>query len=748
MCFLGILIYLYRWSPYAFSIFVYVSPVLVCTAVLLGTLIFYGQSNIPEVEKEKKIDGISSFQMGFSEGATVIADRDENTSIIEERSIKEASLAGDKVNNANQGDGLPFSNVPAGDKKFLKIQHEKQVKKEMEREVHAGKSTAKSFSSDAEAVHEEEESLETRSDDTESSSLDVSMDDINPGLDELHPLLDQGSTQPVSRASSVIAYGKSQKSDEGSVESYEGTEIQGYEEDEMESGIEDESKSAIKWTEDDQKNLMDLRSLELERNQRLENVIARRRAWRQTGENSLKDLERTDHPSNLSPISTRCNPFDLPDESYVAMGLPPIPGSAPSHLRTKNNPFDIPYDLNEEKPDPKGDNPQEECTIFNQKDTFLRRHESFSMGPSVLGMTKPERQDFYWKPIFVSEQLASEGTSYSSFQWQSSEVSHSKLSSVPDAESVSSIDHDERMCNEQDLPQETESVSTIDHAGGVECGNQSSGEVDSADTIKAKQRNVHRDEVEVVLGGMENPSAMEICPETGEAAIHDESNIGETQFQRVVADEEGGNKSSPSSLSEVIDNISCEKQEKSVSVQPGEKDDLQGSRISAQASVEDSNFQSVNSEVVENQHIEPLYDSSPPAARKLQTFYSAYYDFPPESSESTSPPASEGRTVNVRDEISGLHHQGQDDKTTGEEEFHLTSYPPHMEQANTELHQDLDKKAASSISNYQYVQSEVKPPSELENNLSGSDKFVAKPFVSVHIESRVRSNSIIKLPLI
>ncbi|BAT84250.1 hypothetical protein VIGAN_04156500 [Vigna angularis var. angularis] len=49
------------------------------------------------------------------------------------------------------------------------------------------------------------------------------------------------------------------------------------EEEEATSGKKDESKSVIKWTEDDQKNLMDLGNLELERNTRLENLIARRR---------------------------------------------------------------------------------------------------------------------------------------------------------------------------------------------------------------------------------------------------------------------------------------------------------------------------------------------------------------------------------------------------------------------------------------------------------------------------------------
>ena len=103
---------------------------------------------------------------------------------------------------------------------------------------------------------------------------------------------------------------------------------------------EDESKSAIKWTEDDQKNLMDLGNLELERNKRLENLIARRRARRLMDEKNLIDLDCVDIPCNVAPIATtRHNPFDFPDDSFAAMGLPPIPGSAPSILQPRRNPF-------------------------------------------------------------------------------------------------------------------------------------------------------------------------------------------------------------------------------------------------------------------------------------------------------------------------------------------------------------------------------------------------------------------------
>ncbi|KAI3440124.1 uncharacterized protein J3R85_003980 [Psidium guajava] len=62
--------------------------------------------------------------------------------------------------------------------------------------------------------------------------------------------------------------------------------------------------------------------------------------------------------------TTRRNPFDGPDDFSYNVGLPPILGSTPSILLPRRNPFDIPYDPNEEKPDLKGDSFQQEFGIF------------------------------------------------------------------------------------------------------------------------------------------------------------------------------------------------------------------------------------------------------------------------------------------------------------------------------------------------------------------------------------------------
>ncbi|XP_057442292.1 uncharacterized protein LOC130734019 isoform X2 [Lotus japonicus] len=100
---------------------------------------------------------------------------------------------------------------------------------------------------------------------------------------------------------------------------------------------------------DDQKNQMDLGDCEMERTKRLESLIARRRARKQLKMQLEKGLinAKTIKPSLIAPLFiTRVNPFDSPRE-FEGIDSIEMPGSAPSALRS---PFDIPYDPFEEKP--------------------------------------------------------------------------------------------------------------------------------------------------------------------------------------------------------------------------------------------------------------------------------------------------------------------------------------------------------------------------------------------------------------
>ena len=136
-----------------------------------------------------------------------------------------------------------------------------------------------------------------------------------------------------------------------------------------------EDKKIIAWTDDDQKNLMHLGNSEMERNKRLEHLITRRRTRRQVllaAERSLMDME-------VPPVCVGRNYFGLDNENYMIDGLQ-IPDSAPSVLLLPTkNPFDLPYDPQEEKPNLSGDSFHQEFSAANPNpsESFFCHHESF-----------------------------------------------------------------------------------------------------------------------------------------------------------------------------------------------------------------------------------------------------------------------------------------------------------------------------------------------------------------------------------
>ncbi|KAL9268845.1 hypothetical protein AKJ16_DCAP12153 [Drosera capensis] len=343
----------------------------------------------------------------------------------------------------------------------------------------------------------DDESSESGSDGAESSSPDASMANIIPLLDELNLLLESANSQQadLSRDAFTLPLEGSIGSSESSSHSDVGAddvkaeedgasdEINDEEEDEEEEEEEEEeadsrevkediTKTGITWTEDDQKNLMELDISELERNQRLENLIARRRARKSLGmmmERNLIDFDGMD-VFQVAPISTRRrNPFDLSHDSDYGMGLPPIPGSAPSALHPRHNPFDLPYDSSEEKPDLRGDGFHEEFIEFSHvlKEPVFRRNETFSIGSSSLEFPRYEGGDTSrssrFRPYFVTEGAIGEGTSYS-FQRLPSDLRESKLSSVAETESTSAVvDEDEmKLIDHDEMAEETDSDANVD----------------------------------------------------------------------------------------------------------------------------------------------------------------------------------------------------------------------------------------------------------------------------------------------
>ncbi|KAK2386788.1 hypothetical protein QL285_060638 [Trifolium repens] len=136
-------------------------------------------------------------------------------------------------------------------------------------------------------------------------------------------------------------------------------------EDDDEEDTKEDMKNAIEWTENDQKNLMHVGNSEMERNKRLESLIARRRETKLLKlqvENGLVD-KKSKTPSSMKPLHIRRENCDVDDFD--------MPGSAPSVM--PRSPNDIPYELFEEKPNLRGDGFLQEFQKDGRK--FSDRHD-------------------------------------------------------------------------------------------------------------------------------------------------------------------------------------------------------------------------------------------------------------------------------------------------------------------------------------------------------------------------------------
>ncbi|KAJ6424860.1 hypothetical protein OIU84_025600 [Salix udensis] len=180
------------------------------------------------------------------------------------------------------------------------------------------------------------------------------------------------------------------------------------EEEESEKGGDDDEEesekggeNAVQWTDYDQKNVMELGNSEIERNRRLEILIARRKARRSFKMNSIAGSGPR-HPV----LVARSNTFHVSKRSDEQ-----IPGSAPSILLPTQNPFDLPYDPHEEKPNLMAGSFHEEFMADYLKEFPFCRHESFSSGNSF--------QD--------NRQGQNEGRGYSRSKMQSGNGNHDRL---------------------------------------------------------------------------------------------------------------------------------------------------------------------------------------------------------------------------------------------------------------------------------------------------------------------------------
>ncbi|XP_017700772.2 uncharacterized protein LOC103717516 [Phoenix dactylifera] len=473
------IVILYKFFPTLFALLVTSSPITICTALLLGIILTCGDKKTPKIDEDRKTQIFSSHK-------TRVFPNVESRRKVKKMTVREAVSHDERATDNNKAKAQndrygSYENCMAanssvkqdkrGAYRDKKVTEERKIhdcgfakKKEVSaeglakgvlktREDIGSLTTSDQKNSEGLKLEGEKSTLNTRrhstlreawdhldrydasssseSDQAECSSPDAaSMADIMPMLDELHLLLDSEPPQPalVSKENSDVA--SIQSSDVGSVEE-EAENVEDEDDEEVQDEKDDKTKSVVSWTADDQKNLVELGKSEMERNQRLESLIARRRARKFLEKNlicldnndslpSIEDLSRfqIEIPSVFPP---RRNPFDLPHD------LDEIPLSAPPRLVPGRNPFDLPLDQAYESNSPPMENlSHQEVVTDPQRDMLLRRHDSFTSGASFLGDLREERRASRLKPFFVAEKKDEEETDFN-VPRQSSEGSDSTV---------------------------------------------------------------------------------------------------------------------------------------------------------------------------------------------------------------------------------------------------------------------------------------------------------------------------------
>ncbi|GAB2296652.1 hypothetical protein Dimus_030763 [Dionaea muscipula] len=749
------LTYMYRSFPSVFSHLVSASPIIICTAVLLGVLLTLGQKNNNQVtEMDRKMSNdFAPLKTRVVDHTTSITQSDwsrtkarfsEVRKEIIEKEIKEfqPGLSGYGVGKIMEKDRLVSDSIPVnvGSSRDIQLEGEpKPIEKadggNTESAVKGGSIAVPKmdplYSSSSEPEKpvddDDQKSLDSESDVADKSSIDVSVvADTITTLNEVDPLLD--TPQCTEQKGETDGGDGEEDNDEPEEANDDGDDEEEEEEEELSCKEDDGSKRVITWTEDDQKNLIDLNSSELERDQCLENLIARRShrngiegreettdgddeedtprveeedstqrvvTWTEDDEKNLKnlgsselerdqclenliarrrawrnfsmipdfnliDLDSVDRPFQVPPVSTtRVNPFDMPDESNNQSGIPPVPGSAPSISLPRRNPFDYPDVFPEVKPQV-GENSEEELMEVTQKEKFdfigqslerghgemnqkdgyyHRRHQSFSWGPNLeeeilkevfeinskdsffrryqsfgIGASRQEKRDLNTlRPYFVPEHIAAgdEGTNLPSFQRLSTDASDDTTSSSAlETECLSHVDMELINRETEELPQ----INPDHHH--IELGSHSSGGANSVPIIDLDEGTEDLDLAESSRDGEGSHGAESYTSEGENLMISVEDINVKTQGNHLKNG--NGSNSLLSSLSEASKGLKSVKEDGGSCYTEQERDtiveDPKSSSNYVLLNVPDSGSPDSHG------HKEPVYDTSPSGVDKNISF--------------------------------------------------------------------------------------------------------------------------------
>uniref|UniRef100_A0A0E0HG69 Uncharacterized protein n=1 Tax=Oryza nivara TaxID=4536 RepID=A0A0E0HG69_ORYNI len=440
---------LFRSSPGFFAFLLSHSPVIICAALILGVLISHGSTNVAEIKEERKsVAEVSDPKYAdLSRNIHLEANKGfsakENTASLNDGEIKDGlnssredvievvemvgKISHDRGSTDSQSDEMKVDSEdkPAGTCKWgraFSVRRRKKLSDIKVEPINAAVDSPLDSSLDSPfgrvGCHDGSPGFDH--DQTEGTTPGTPRTRIASVLDEIDPLssADFPHPDPIQNDDS---------DNHMSLQDSRTVSDNNYESDKSKANKNDDKNvstdPAFLGTVDDDKNVMDLGYSEVERHRRLEILMVKRR--------SRKNIV-FDPDSNLDIDNDKVckrNPSDIlscSDETE-------FPGSAPSVLHTRRNPFDHPFEQSDESD-------LHEHVAIPHQDMFFTRHESFSIGSQGR---RPSR----FKPPFIIEARDIDEPSASDFQRQFSDKSASTLSTVTESDIISSVADQEDISN-------------------------------------------------------------------------------------------------------------------------------------------------------------------------------------------------------------------------------------------------------------------------------------------------------------
>uniref|UniRef100_A0A0E0DTD0 Uncharacterized protein n=1 Tax=Oryza meridionalis TaxID=40149 RepID=A0A0E0DTD0_9ORYZ len=432
---------LFRSSPGFFAFLLSHSPVIICAALILGVLISHGSTNVAEIKEERKsVAEVSDPKYAdLSRNIHLEANKGflakENTVSLNDDEIKDSlnssredaievvemvgKISHYRGSTDSQSDEMKVDSEdkPAGTCKWgraFSVRRRKKLSDIKVEPINAAVDSPLDSSLDSPfgrvGCHDGSPGFDH--DQAEGTTPGTPRTRIASVLDEIDPLSSADSPHP-------DPIQNDDSDNHMSLQDSRTVSDNNYESDKSKANKNDDKNvstdPAFLGTIDDDKNVMDLGYSEVERHRRLEILMVKRR--------SRKNIV-FDPDSNLDINNDKVckrNPSDIlscSDETE-------FPGSAPSVLHTRRNPFDHPFEQSDESD-------LYEHVAIPQQDMFFTRHESFSIGSQGR---RPSR----FKPPFIIQAMDIDEPSASDFQRQFSDKSASTLSTVTESDIISSV---------------------------------------------------------------------------------------------------------------------------------------------------------------------------------------------------------------------------------------------------------------------------------------------------------------------